>query len=125
MTDQTKIAEELVFISVDFNEKATFLYNDYISGLSVANRRKIMASLITLARDQLVKNYNQCPPSKKIQVSKDESFKDVAIGIRFLKGHDSSFRALLYFGEKVDPNYTVSEGLLTSLRILEQIERAI
>lgn len=123
MTENIRIADELMFIGVDFNQKATILNNDYISGLQPAARKRITSSLIVLARDQLVNNYNQTPSGKKVEISQDKAFEKLAIGIRLLKGLDSNFSVLVYFGKKVDPNYTVQEGLLTSLKILEQIEK--
>lgn len=119
------LAEELLFVAVDFEHNAHMLASDSISQLPESQRTEAVLAALTLARSSLVQNAVLVDPTKVVEHSPRPDMKLLSVGVSVLRDAQGLVSALVYFGPKVHEAYTVREGLLEAVKVLTFVAKSL
>ena len=120
------VAREILYFAEGENGEAALLVDeDYTRGMSPPGRRELCGAIITVARDVISKDLEQCDEHEVIEVSPDPAMEEVVFSMRFLLSDEGDPIVLTYFGSLAEEGTPLRKGLTHVLEALILLSKAL
>lgn len=122
----TGVAREILYFAEgEGGEAALLVDEEYTQGMTPAGRRELCGAIITITRDIISRDLDNCNPEDVIEISPDPAMENMVFSLRFLITEEGEHLVLTYFGSLAQEGTPLERGLTHILEALVLLSQAL